>query len=202
MNTSRKDAGRRLIGGRLSALALGTVLTLAACAGPATLGSSGSPSRDGWRLLGHAPGVGEAYRTAVATTDDQLATLWAASALPGAAPAVDWQDEIVVWFGAVYSSSCPVRLDGVIVDGATLHADVVVPGAGPETACTADANPHSFVVAVDRAVLPTGPFVVQLDADDPPPGAPEERTMVDADLSAPGSQATDDQLHADPDAGF
>jgi hypothetical protein len=156
---------------------------------------------EGWRLLGHAEGAGEAYRTGVATTDEQLAAVWQDAELGGEAPDVDWQAEIVVWFGAVYGSGCPVRLDGVVVDGATVHGQIVVPGSGPVTACNSDANPHSFVVAVNRAVLPAGPFVVQLDAADPPPGAPEERTVVEVDLSAPGSRATDDQLHGDPQAG-
>jgi hypothetical protein len=197
------------------ALAAILVLGLAACASPSIPGPAGSTTSEavfvpegdqptdgaGWRLLGHAEGAGEAYRTAVATTDEQLVAVWAESGLGGAAPDVDWQTEVVVWFGAVYGSSCPVRLDGVVVDGTTLRGEIVVPGSGPDTACTSDANPHSFVVAVERTVLPTGPFVVQLDADDPPPGAPKERTMVDADLSAPGSRATDKQLNFDPDAG-
>ncbi len=153
----------------------------------------------GWRLLGHAEGAGEVYRTAVATTDTQLAALWQESGLGGEVPAVDWKAEIVVWFGAVYGSSCPVRLDGVVVDGTTLHGQIVVPGSGPVTACTADAIPHSFVVAVDRTLLPAGPFVVQLTGTDPPPGAPRERTVVDADLSVPGSTAPTGQLHLDPD---
>ena len=157
---------------------------------------------EGWRLLGHAEGAGEAYRTAVATTDEQLAAVWAESGLVGTAPDVDWQTKIVVWFGAVYGSSCPVRLDGVVVEGATLHGQIVIPGSGPDSACNDDANPHSFVVAVERTLLPAGPFVVQLDADDPPPGAPEERTVVDVDLSAPGTRAADEQLHGDPQAGF
>lgn len=155
---------------------------------------------EGWRLLGHAQGAGQVYRTGVATTDEQLASLWQESGLGGAAPPVDWQGEIVVWFGAVYGGGCPVRLDGVAVDaGDTLHGEIVIPGV--VTACNADANPHSFVVAVERAVLPVGPFVVQLHATDPPPGAPQERTVVDVDLSAPGSTADDDQLRLDPDAG-
>lgn len=156
---------------------------------------------EGWRLLGHEEDAGEAYRTGVATTDAQLVALWQESGLGGEVPDADWQAEIVVWFGAVFGSGCPVRLDGVVVDGTTLHGEIVVPGSGPDSACNEDANPHSFVVAVERALLPVGPFVVQLDATDPPPGAPEERTVVDVDLSAPGSSATDDQLHPDPAAG-
>ncbi|MBC7290626.1 MAG: hypothetical protein H5T83_04710 [Actinotalea sp.] len=156
---------------------------------------------EGWRLLGHEPGAGEPYRTGVATTDEQLAALWVDAGLDGDAPQVDWEGQVVLWFGAVWGSGCPVRLDDVVVSGATLHGEIVVPGSGPDSACNGDANPHAFVVAVDRAVLPAGPFVVQLDADDPPPGAPQERTVVDVDLSVPGATATDEQIHLDPDAG-
>ena len=60
-----------------------------------------------------------------------------------------------------------------------------------------DANPHAFVVAISRTVLPEGPFRVQLEARDPYPGAPEERTVVDVDLREPGSTATNEQVHAD-----
>lgn len=85
---------------------------------------------------------------------------------------------------------CPVRLDGVVVGGTTLHGQIVVPGSVPDSARTADANPHSFVVAVERSLLPAGPFVVQLNATDPPVGAPMEGTAVDVDLSGPGSTAS------------
>ncbi|MDQ2624344.1 MAG: hypothetical protein M3Y20_04190 [Actinomycetota bacterium] len=140
----------------------------------------------GWRLLGHERGVGDVYRTGVATNDEQLDALWAQSGLPGEPDPVDWQSEIVVWFGAVYGSSCPVRLDGVVVTGSALHGDIVVPGW--PGACRSDANPHSFVVAVGRSLLPQAPFHVQLNAEDPPPGAPEERTTIEVDLRSPGAE--------------
>lgn len=149
---------------------------------------------DGWRLLGQGL-TGETYRTSVATTDDQLQQMWRTAGLDGDAPQVDWENEIAVWFGAVYGSGCPVRMDGVVVEGDLLHADLVVPGA--LYGCNADANPHAFVVAVARDVLPNGPFRVQLGARDPYPGAPEERTVVDVDLTAPGSTATNEQVHPD-----
>ena len=59
-------------------------------------------------------------------------------------------------------------------------------------------GPHAFVVAVKRSALPTGRFALQLRATDPPPGAPEERTLVTTDLSAPGSIATNDQITTGP----
>ena len=149
---------------------------------------------DGWRLLGQGL-TGETYRTSVATTDDQLQQMWRTAGLAGDAPQVDWENEIAVWFGAVYGSGCPVRMDGVVVQGDLLHADLVVPGE--LYGCNDDANPHAFVVALARDLLPNGPFRVQLGARDPYPGAPEERTLVDVDLTPPGSTATNEQVHTD-----
>lgn len=89
-------------------------------------------------------------------------------------------------------------LDGVRVAGDLVHSDLVVPGAG---ACPGDANPHAFVVALERSLLPQGPFRVQLEARDPYPGTWEERTVVDVDLSEPGSTAADGQIHLDDALG-
>ncbi len=152
---------------------------------------------DGWRLLGEDL-VGSAYRTGVATNVDQYADLWSLSGLTTSPPEVDFETEIVVWFGAVYGSSCPIRLDDVVIDTerALVHGDFVVPG--DPSICTGDARPHSYVVAIDRSALPAGPFSIQLDSEDPPRRAPEERTVVSADLSAPGAVATADQIGSDP----
>ena len=149
---------------------------------------------DGWRLLGEDT-TGEPYRTSVATSDEQLVRLWGDAGLAGDPPTVDWEGEIAVWFGAVYGSGCPVRLDGIVTSGDLLHADLVVPGA--IHGCSDDANGHAFVLAVARDLLPHGPFRVQLGSQDPLGGAPEERTVVDVDLSVPGSNATDEQIHPD-----
>lgn len=149
---------------------------------------------EGWRLLGDDL-TGATFRTGVATTPEQLAVLWAEAGLPGEPAEVNFETEIAVWFGAVYSSGCPVRLDAVVVTGDTLHGDFVLPGN--PGACPGDANPHAFVVAVERSMLPAGPFQVQLNAEDPPLGVPEERTLVAVDLSDPGSTATDEQIGLD-----
>ena len=102
MTTRRRRAG---------ALALFLVVTLTSCTGRSRVPEGDQPTAGpGWRLLGHAKGTGEVYRTGVATTDEQLTALWRESGLRGDAPTVHWQAEIVVWFGAVYGSSCPVRL--------------------------------------------------------------------------------------------
>ena len=152
---------------------------------------------DGWRLLADERGIGEAYRTGIATDARTYAELWAAVGIEATPPEVDFESEVVIWFGAVFGSSCPnIRLDEVVVDGEFVYADIVLPD--PPAGCTADANPHAYVVAIERATLPTGPFVIQLDADGPPAGAPEERTVVDADLSVPWAVAAPNAIGPDP----
>lgn len=153
---------------------------------------------DGWRLLADKL-EGASYRTGIAWDEASLAELWRAIPLDGELPAVDFQSEVVIWFGAVYGSSCPnLRLDAVIFDNARqlIYADIV--NVDNPTACTADANPRAYVVAVERSRLPVPPFGIQLGEADPPAGAPEERTIVDADLRAPGSVAAAGQVHGDP----
>lgn len=152
---------------------------------------------DGWRLLADEL-TGEPYRTGVATTADQYAELWASSGVSGEQPPVDFESEIVIWFGAVYGSNCPIRMDDIIIDQtqALIHTQLVNPGN--PVVCNSDANPHSFIVAIERNQLPVGPFNVQLSATDPPAGAPEERTVVAVDLSTPGSTASNDEIGPDP----
>jgi hypothetical protein len=153
---------------------------------------------DGWRLLAHAEGEGPAYRTGIAWDAASYAALWAAAGLQGAPVPVDFETEVAIWFGSVTGSSCPdLRLDGVVVDRerSLVHADLVLLGA---TACTADIFPQTYVVALGRARLPRGPFAIQLNAEDPPAGAPEERTVVGVDLSHPEAVAGPGDVHADP----
>ncbi len=152
---------------------------------------------DGWRLLVDRIDVGDIYRTGIAFDDESLSELWETIGLDDPLPLVNFNDEVVIWFGAVFGSSCPnLRLDDVVVDGGLVHALIVMPD--PPVVCTDDANRRAFVVAVQRSKLPVGPFRIQLSAEDPPRGAPEERTLVDADLSQPGAVATSEQVHPDP----
>lgn len=154
-------------------------------------------SGDGWRLLATEPGVGEVYRTGIATDPEDLRGLWARIGLHAPLAEVDFDNEVVIWFGAVYGSSCPdLRLDDVVIDGSVVYPLIVL--ATPHIACTDDANPWAFVVAIDRAKLPKGPFAIQLDSNDPPPGASEERTVVSVDLSVPSAVAGPDQVGPDP----
>lgn len=117
---------------------------------------------DGWRLLADEPGVGDVYRTAVATDQASYDALWSEIGLAGEPPPVDLDAEVVVWFAPAVSGSCrEIRLDDVVVDdeAGLVYPAIVLPG-GNRT-CTSDANPHAYVVALDREALP-GEFTVQL----------------------------------------
>ena len=156
------------------------------------------PAGDGWRLLATEP-TGIPYRTGIAWDAASLEALWSDAGVSAPIPAVDFQTEVVIWFGAVYGSSCPdLRLDGVVIDGQRriVHAEIV--HVDPPMACNADANPRAYLVAVQRSALPAPTFAIQLTAEDPPGGVPEERTLVDADLRVPGSVAAPEQVHGDP----
>ena len=154
---------------------------------------------DGWVLLADAKGAGQPYRTGIAYDEASYEELWRMIGLEDERPPVDFVSEVVIWFGAVFSGSCPdIRLDDVVVDRerSIVHAHIVALDAFG--ACTADANPHAYVVALQRSRLPAGPFAIQLGAEDPPAGVPEERTVVNADLSKPGAVALPGQIAGDP----
>lgn len=156
------------------------------------------PAGDGWRLLA-TEATGNPYRTGIAWDPASLEALWALSGVAAPIPVVDFQTEVVIWFGAVYGSSCPdLRLDDVVVDGGRriVHSEIVLVDAA--MGCTADANPRAYLVAVQRSKLPAPTFAIQLTAEGPPGGVPEERTVVEADLRIPGSIAAPEQVHADP----
>ena len=108
--------------------------------------------------------------------------------MPGRAPAVDFEREVAVWFGAVYGSSCPeLRMDDVVVDTDVGLIYPLIVTLDAVMGCTDDANGHAYLVALDRDRLPARPFRIQLSADDPPLGATREITVVESDLRAPGS---------------
>lgn len=153
---------------------------------------------DGWRLLVDQDEVGEIYRTGIAWDQASLDALMATiTGLQVDSPSVDFEHEVVIWFGAVHGSSCPdLRLDSVVVSGNVIHADIVE--TSNQMACTDDAIPHTYLVAFDRDRLPGPPFHIQLGPETPPAGVPEERTVVNADLREPGSTASPDQVGFDP----
>ena len=155
------DAVRQLFGDNLDAICV-------TGADPATVPPDGPQptSGDGWRLVTDQTHHGEAYSVNVAVNAVEYESLWASLTLDGEPPYVDFAAEIVVDFGAVYSGSCPeIRLDDVNfdIDRSLVTAEIVQ--LGGNRACTADANPRAFLIAVDKARLPALPFTVSLRAD-------------------------------------
>lgn len=148
----------------------------------------------GWRLLAAEIDAGQPYRTAIAWDAESYAALWTEAAVSATAPEVDFEENVVIWFGAVYGSGCEgLRLDKVVSKQGEflVHAEIVLPSS-LGTICRSDARPHAFVVTLERRLLPDPPFNIQLSENGPPAGAPEERTVVLAGLSSPGSVAGPD----------
>jgi hypothetical protein len=125
------------------------------------------PEGDGWRLLGQAT-AGEASTVGVAISADELAGLWGDAGIQDPAPAIDFDHEVVVRYTHAVSGTCPeIGLVGIGVDrDAAVVYSVVVRPSSPlfeGRACTTDAHPHSFVVAVDRNRLPSGEVHFRLE---------------------------------------
>jgi len=140
---------------------------------------------DGWRLLADEEG-GEHWLVGLAADAAGLAELWAEIGLAAPDLEVDFDEYVVVSFGAVHGSSCPnIRLDDVVVDGAVVYPEIVL--VNSRAWCTLDAISHTYVVALERSRLPSGPFVIQLEAEMTEYAKAEQRLRVDADLSKPGA---------------
>lgn len=148
---------------------------------------------DGWRLLVDEKGAGAPYSTGIAWDESSLLALTDdIDGLPTIDFDVDFETEVVVYFGAVYSGSCPnIRLDDVVIDDDTVHPLIV--NTDNAFVCTADANPHAYLMALDRQVLPAAPFYVQIYPD-----LDNDRLYVEADLREPGATAQSGEVGPDP----
>ena len=167
---------------------------------PASLPAPGPQPEggDGWRLLAEGKGIRGRGRISLAADAASYADLSADWDAP--VPEVDFQKQVVIRFVAVHPSSCPdIRLDDVIVAGDVVYPHIVnlttvnfateltIVDLATDLVCTADARSYPYVVALERSRLPAGPFAIQLEAETPPYARPDERLLVDADLSAPGA---------------
>ena len=133
---------------------------------PATVPPPGpQPSGgDGWRLLADEAEAGALWKIGLVADAVGLEKLWAEVGLDAPVPEVDFEENVVIWFGSVVTSSChDVRLDDVVVEGPVVRAELVDPV--PQFECTADAVPHAFVVALERSRLPSGMFTIRMTDD-------------------------------------
>ncbi len=150
-------------------------------------------SGDGWTLIYEQKNAGLPYATGLAWDLDSFhALLEGIEGLDDLDVDVDFENQVVIWFGAVFASSCPnIRMDDVIVDGDTIYPTIV--DTDNSFVCTADANPHTYLVGLDRSRLPEPPFYVQINPD-----LDFDRLRVDADLGEAGSIAAPGEVGPDP----
>ncbi len=97
----------------------------------------------------------------MATASEELPALWSDAGIEDPLPSVNFEREVVVRYTHAVSGTCPdIELEGIGVDSdARIVYSVVVIPSSPlfeGRACTSDAQPHSFVVAVERDRLPSG----------------------------------------------
>ena len=141
------------------------MLAPASCGTASTTTLAQQEHGDGWRLLLDDT-VGSPYEVHAATDATQFSLLREQLDQEGSPPQVDFASEVVVHFGAVVSGSCPeILFEDVVIDlgEGLVHGEFgsSIQGSGTRD-CTADARPHAYVVAVERAVLPPSPFTIQL----------------------------------------
>lgn len=114
-----------------------------------------SKEGEGWHLVSNEPGFGRGHEVAIVTSERELDRA-AAGRWFGTRPEADFESEVVIILAPAVSGSCPA----IVFDGLTITDDRVFgrfepgpPPAGTDT-CTDDANPVSFVLVVQRHVLP------------------------------------------------
>jgi len=152
---------------------------------PSSIPAPGPPpdGGNGWAYLGEADTMLDSEYPRILADAGELATVWGQLGLEGTPPSVDFDQQVALYLVIGHSGSCPeTRLDDLVVDGALVYA--VVPSITElteELACTADWVPRTYLVAVDRALLPGPPFQLTAEKEY---GA---RVEVTADLRVPGS---------------
>ena len=120
----------------------------------------------GWRLLASGPG---AVRSATAASPSdvsveaaldrkRLDALWPQVGANKTQPSIDFDDQAVFVFNVGHDTCGPERLDGFTIEGTIVFPTLVQPG--PAQSCGQSFSPYYFVVAVDRADMPAGPFTM------------------------------------------
>ena len=124
---------------------------------------------DGWNLLAAAraaPWSGfpehPIYGEVIDRRADLDATLERLS-LIAERPEVDFGRSVVLRATVINSGSCPAHLDGMDVADDAIH---VRTSRGFWLACSGDAVPYTFLLAVRRDRLPDVPFDLELSSDD------------------------------------
>jgi hypothetical protein len=85
---------------------------------------------------------------------ERFAEVWDSFGFDESAPEIDWDRDVVLFFGTGESGSCPLDLNDVRFNpDERLIVAVVDPNLPPETVCTMDWTPRVFVVSVPADAL-------------------------------------------------
>jgi len=136
-------------------------------------------SGDGWRLLASSTRNQLAVTVASETVDvaldaEEYLRLWLSQA-SGEPPAVDFSTEFVVQFVPPVSGTCPwIAFTGIGTNAEEeliygefeqLSAELFLDDVPDNFACTTDATPDAFLVAVDRSLAPASEFRLRLQQE-------------------------------------
>jgi hypothetical protein len=183
-------------------LGLALLLALSACTGSGAVGSTTTGSetqpaggRDaagnltsgpGWELLAFTRS-GLTYGVAVAENEMDAERMWAALPFDLAAPPVDYNTHVLMVLGHAVSGSCPeIQFQSLAIEPDRVYGEFTF--VNDDEACTADANPAAYLLAVERVALPDR-FLLTLEAEDICGGCDEDTILVDLTSDQPdGSQ--------------
>ena len=138
-----------------------------------------SAGGDGWTYLATVD-TWISNRPVVIASADRLADVWNELGVEGPPADVDFETHIVVAFPVTYSPPCDeTRFDEVVVEDDLVHP--VIADLSTEFVCDEIAYTRSYLIAVERGILPPAPFRISYEK-----GTVLE-IRVTADLRQPGS---------------
>jgi hypothetical protein len=138
------------------------LVTPTGLAGPIVL-----PRDTAWKLLFDHAGGGPADTIEVLTTTEEFGVSWSRRDLGQPVPNSPFQRPLFVFFSILVSLDCPdAVMDAVGLDpAASLIFGVFTRTTRGSRNCSDVGGAHTFVVVIDRAVLPTGHITIRLERD-------------------------------------
>lgn len=129
-----------------------SLVCLSPIVGPERAGGKQLQSGPGWRLI--EEGLSGPWELTAATTEAGYRALWTLTGFETDRPAVDFDDEVVLYVGAITGSCTSLFLTELNIERSPAVVEVVLEQPhcrGPELAI---AVPHSYLLAVDRSAVP------------------------------------------------
>lgn len=148
-------------GGRLGALAILSWCLLGAC-GSSDSQSSRSVVADGpvaYRILAEESQVQGKAALGIAINEADYRALWEQAGFAEDRPPVDFGVQAVVIVTSSYGSGCEPLFGRLRIENAEIQVQSV--GLEPGQTCAADENVHGLGLAINRAILTEGPYLVR-----------------------------------------